>query len=111
MASLSNGKESDENILSGNLNLLDMINYDELVGVIFDISLFSWINPFMTVLGMQFIGKYLMTSKLMDRETLKNRIFHDIMQKGGQVTVAKPNCLYMRNYDIYIRRVDRRLIY
>ena len=48
---ISNGKESEEDILSGNLNLLDMINYDELLGVIFDVSLFSWITPFMTVLG------------------------------------------------------------
>ena len=30
---ISNGKESEEDILSGNLNLLDMINYDELLGV------------------------------------------------------------------------------
>ena len=48
---ISNGKESEEDILSGNLNFLDMVNYDELLGVIFDVSLFSWITPFMTVLG------------------------------------------------------------
>ena len=55
---INNGKESEEDILSGNLNLLDMIDYDELLGVVFDISLFSWITPFMTVLGKQFIRKY-----------------------------------------------------
>ena len=48
---ISNGKESEEDILSGNLNFLDMVNYDELLGVIFDVSFFSWITPFMTVLG------------------------------------------------------------
>ena len=48
---INNGKESEEDILSGNLNFLDMVNYDELLGVIFDVSFFSWITPFMTVLG------------------------------------------------------------
>ena len=56
---INNGaEERQEDILSGNLNLLDMISYEELLGVIFDASLFSWISPFMTTLGiMQFKRK------------------------------------------------------
>ena len=40
----------------------------------------------------------------------KNRIFYDIESKGGKVAVSKPNFLNIRNYDIYLRRVGKRLI-
>ena len=50
-SSINIGDKSEEQILSGNLNFLDIINYEELISVIFDVSLFSWISPFMTILG------------------------------------------------------------
>ena len=40
----------------------------------------------------------------------KNKIFYDIESKGGQVAVSKPNFLNIRNYDIYLRRVGKKLI-
>ena len=46
-----NGGASEENIISGNLNLLDHIDYNELLGVVFNFSIYAWIDPFMTYLG------------------------------------------------------------
>ena len=45
------------------------------------------------------------------RPKKKHTIFYDIESKGGQVAVSKPDFLNIRNYDIYIRRVGKRLIY
>ena len=45
------------------------------------------------------------------RHPKKPRIFHDIVQKGGQVAVSKPNFLNIRDCDICIWRVGKRLIY
>ena len=55
--------------------------------------------------------RYTCTKDLKGRHKKKNRIFHDIVQKGGQVAVSKPNFLNIRNYDFYIWRVGKRHIY
>ena len=55
--------------------------------------------------------KFEINEKSLGTPSKKNRIFHDIVQKGGWIAVSKPNFFYIRNGDIYIRRVGIRLIY
>ena len=47
---INNGIENAEEITEGTLNFLNLINYDDLISTIFDVSLFDWVKPLMDVL-------------------------------------------------------------